>query len=56
MILEFTMDSLINYKIAKIMTIWYGINYHDLKMDNILLSTNNMNSTTPQHRLTAKER
>ena len=50
MILEFTMDSLINYKIAKIMTIWYGIKYHDLKMDNILLSTNNIESTISQDR------
>ena len=33
--LEFVINSMINYKIVKIMTIWYGINYHNLKMDSI---------------------
>ena len=26
-----------NYEVAKIMTLWYGINYHDLKMDNFYI-------------------
>ena len=39
MILEFVINKTISHKIVTIMTIWYGINYHDLKMDN-----NNINN------------
>ena len=57
MILEFIINSMINYKIVKIMTIWYGINNHDLRMDNIfILPTYNIDSTTTQHRYLTKER
>ena len=50
MILEFVMNKIINYKIVKIMTIYYGINYHDLKMDNISIinKQNRLNNNTTQ--------
>ena len=50
MILEFIMNRIISYEIAKIMTIRYGINYHDLRMDNIYIinKQNRFNNNTTQ--------
>ena len=44
---------MINYEIDKIMTIWYGINHHDLKMDKIYIINKQENKT--QHNYSAKK-
>ena len=48
MILEFVINKTISHKIVTIMTIWYGINYHDLKMDNNNNKQNRLSNNTTQ--------